>query len=175
MAIWQFKLDLIPEKSLRTKYGVVPIAIQENLDEGFNWWREVQPPVEFEKQIDAILPRTNSWSKSMSIWGDERSDTASVCYKDDTKIKVEWIGFRIDVQRISLVLLQKICALTEQWGCLFLTRENHIIVPEMSVIISEINNSTAKQFVEDPVSTLRNLKHDSGEIIQLPKRNRPEK
>jgi hypothetical protein len=167
MAIWQFRLDLIPEKAVRSKYDVVPITLPQSLAEDFPWWSDVQPPIGFEASIDAILPKAKAWSESMCIWGDERGDTASVCYDNDTKSSVEWIGFRVDVRNLSPAFVKDICAFAKQLGCVLLTGAYHVLEPDESTVLAAINNSTAKNYLEDPVSTLRGLKHNAGEVIRL--------
>ncbi len=95
----------------------------------------------------------------MRIWGDERGDVAWVCYDD--KHKCEQIEFGIDVRQISLSFIRGICEFATRFECVLVTRAYHIIAPDEFVILGEINNSTAKKYLEDPASTLRNLK---GEI-----------
>jgi hypothetical protein len=52
MAIWQFRLNLIPEKVLLRRYEILPSVIPEDLAEDLPWWSDVQPPSGFERQID---------------------------------------------------------------------------------------------------------------------------
>lgn len=103
MAVWQLKLNLIPEQTILSKYGGSPITIPEDLADNTTWWSEVQPPNGFEASIDAVLPKAKSWSGNMNILGDERGDMASVCYANENKNKVEWSGFRVDVGELSSI------------------------------------------------------------------------
>jgi hypothetical protein len=73
MAIWQYRLILIPEAVLLSKYNVLPPTIPMELAENFRWWSDVQPAAGFEKHIDRILPETTSWSTSMRMWGHEEA------------------------------------------------------------------------------------------------------
>src|SRR5881296_1881707 len=166
MAIWQFRLDLIPTSALRAKYGVVPVSIPQEQAENFPWWSEVQPPAGFEARLDAILPKANSWSESMHIWGDERGDTASVCY--DNNRKVEWIGFRVDVRELSPGFVRDICRVSDEIKCMLLTGAYHLIAPDEQAVLAAINRSTARRYLEDPVTTLRSLKLSKGKIVRLP-------
>jgi len=168
MAIWQFRLDLIPTSALRAKYGSMPVSIPQELAENFSWWTDVQPPAGFEARIDAILPKANSWSESMGIWGDERGDTASACY--DNNRKVEWIGFRVDVRELSLSFVRDICRLSGELECVLLTGAYHLIAPDEQTVLAAINRSTAQHYLEDPVTTLRSLKPSKSEIVQLPEK-----
>lgn len=167
MAIWQFRLDLIPKKALQKKFGNLPIAIPESLAEEFRWWSEVQPPAGFEAWIDAFLHESRSWSPTMRIWGNERGDTGSVCYDD--RNKVEWIGFRVDVRELSPAYVNRICELARRLECMLLTTGYQLLAPDDLTILSTIKNSTAQRYLDDPVSTLRSLKRQPGDVIPFPK------
>jgi hypothetical protein len=88
MAIWQYRLALIPEGALLSKYDVLPLKISMELAEEFGWWSDNQPQSGFEQQIDLILPQMDSWSTSMRMWGHKHSDDAYVLYTDENKSKV---------------------------------------------------------------------------------------
>ena len=59
-AIWQYRLTLIPESVLLTKYEILPLAIPMGLAEEFSWWSNNQPATGFEQQISLILPEAKS-------------------------------------------------------------------------------------------------------------------
>ena len=157
MAVWQFRLILLPEKVLLSRYEILPPAIPQELAEDFSWWGDVQPQTGFEDQIDLILPRRVSWSTSGRMWGHEDRDDAHVFYVDETKSNVVEIAFRIDANSISSELVKQICILARQLGCVLMTADYEILVPEESMVLAIIQHSTAKQFVDDPVATLRKL------------------
>jgi hypothetical protein len=157
MAIWQFRLILIPERVLLSKYDVLPLAIPEDLAEDFPWWSDVQPHIGFEQQIDLILPEMASWSKSQRMWGQKHRDDAHVLYADETKNKVEQIAFRIDASAISLELVRRICLLARQLGCVLMTADYEILAADESMVFAAVNQSTARKYIDDPVSTLLSL------------------
>jgi hypothetical protein len=164
MAIWQFRVDLIPEKQIRSRYTAMPTTMTESMVEDFPWWIDAQPVRGFEAGIDKILPEAPSWSESMRIWGNERSDTACVCYVDEKKDKVELVEFRIDVRKLSPNLVREICKFAERLECVLVTSDYRVLVPDESTVLRAIDNSTAKRFLEDPVSTLRGLDQDKLEF-----------
>lgn len=157
MAVWQFRLVLLPEKVLLSRYEILPPAIPQELAEDFSWWADVQPPTGVEDRIDLILPRRASWSTSGRMWGREDRDDAHVFYVDETKSKVVEIVFRIDASSISSELVKQICILARQLGCVLMTADYEILVPEESMVLATLQHSTAKKFVDDPVATLRKL------------------
>lgn len=170
MAIWQVKLRLIPTNALRAKFGTMPITIPQNLADD-SWSSDVQPRPGLEASIDTVLPRANSWSEDMLIWGDERGDAAIVCYDNDRK--VEDIEFRVDVRRLSPALVGRICDLAKELECmLLLTRSGQLIAADDQALLAAIHHSTAKKYLNDPVSTLLDISSAKGEIVQLPEKTK---
>ena len=159
MAIWQYRLILIPERMLLSKYEVLPPSIPMELAVDTDWWSEIQPSSGFERWIDAILPQMESWSTSMRMWGQKHGDDAWVCYVDERKDVVEEIAFRIDARAISPELVRRICALGSDLGCVLMTPEDEILAPDESMVMNAVRSSTAKRFVDEPEATLRNLDH----------------
>lgn len=170
MAIWQFRLVLIPEEILLSKYDVLPLTIPQDLAEDFPWWSAFQPPVGFEKSIDMILPPTPSWSTSMRMWGEKHGDEAYVGYVDDSKTKVEDIAFHIDVRTLSRDFVHRICQIAKHLGCVLLSADYEIFAPDESMVLTAISKSTAKRYLEDPVSTLRGLDQKKFEYFAKPDR-----
>ena len=157
MAIWQHRLILLPEDVLLRQYDVLPLTIPMELAEDFGWWSDVQPAPGFEKKVDLILPPMESWSESMRMWGQKHGDDGYVCYTDKDKKIVEEIAFRVDARTISLELVRRICRLATDLRRVFMTSEYEILAPDESMVLANINHSTAKKFVDDPVSTLQGL------------------
>jgi hypothetical protein len=157
MAVWQFRVIFLPERVLLSKYDVLPPAISQELAEDFSWWADVQPPDGFEEQIDLILPQMESWSKEMRMWGRKHGDDAYVIYEGEDHKKVQEICFRVDARSVARDLVRKICILARQLGCVLMTADYDILVPDESMVLATIHHSTAKQFVDDPVATLRKL------------------
>jgi hypothetical protein len=154
MAIWQYRLILLPERILLGKYEVLPASISMELAEDFNWWSEIQPQAGLEHQIDRILPAMESWSESMRMWGQKHGDDAYVCYVDEKKEVVEEISFRIDARSLSLEFVRRFCALAEDLGCVLMTSDYEILAPEEEMVLNAVKHSAATKFLNDPASTL---------------------
>jgi hypothetical protein len=157
MAIWQFRAILIPKGTLAKVFGSVPPAIPIALAEDFHWWSDAQPPTGFERQIDSFLPQIEPWSKDMRMWGYKDGDAAYVCYVDESKTVTQEIGFSVDARAVAAKFIDAICAFAKQLGCVLMTTEYAVLPPESAAVLSAIEQSTAKRFVYDPVSTLQNL------------------
>jgi hypothetical protein len=89
--------------------------------------------------------------------GQKHRDDAYVLYVDESESKVEEIAFRIDANAISPELIRRICILARQLGCVLMTADYRILLPDESMVLDTIQHSTAKKFVDDPVATLRKL------------------
>jgi hypothetical protein len=92
------------------------------------------------------------------MWGNEERDDAQVFYVDETKGEVVWIAFRIDASAISSELVEQICVLARRLGCVLMTANYEILLPDKSMVLATVQHSTAKKFVDDPIATLRNLR-----------------
>jgi hypothetical protein len=157
MAIWQYRLILLPSKILASREGSLPRNLAPSIAEEFSWWAAYQPPAGFEQKIDAILPQSDSWSTSMRMWGQKHAHEAWVCYEDESHARVEEIGFRIDVRRKLEEYSQAIVNLSSELGCVLLTPEYDIVMPERSAVLAAIQGSTAKKFLHDPIAALRSV------------------
>jgi hypothetical protein len=91
------------------------------------------------------------------MWGQKHGDDAYVLYVDESKSKVEEIAFRIDANAISQERVRQVCILARQLGCVLMTADYEILLPDESMVLATIQHSTAKKFVDDPVATLRKL------------------
>ncbi|NJO33474.1 MAG: hypothetical protein HC869_10335 [Rhodospirillales bacterium] len=172
MAIWQFKVFLLPEAKVHERLGGVPITIPADLVEDAQWWLTYQP-CGIETAIAKLLPEAPSWSAEMRMWGDEEGDAASAIYEDDSHSKILEIEFRINVARLSDSLVAGICQLSEQFGCLLVSwRQCHVLRPKVPELMAAIERSKATKYVRDPISTLKALGHGEAEVSPLPKKLR---
>jgi hypothetical protein len=95
----------------------------------------------------------------MRIWGDENSDSAWICYTDEKREKVEWVDMRIDVRNLSRPFVVAICMLAKELECVLLTDQHELVPPDEGALLAAIDSSIAKGFLNDPISTLRSLRH----------------
>jgi hypothetical protein len=157
MAIWQFRLTLLPEAVVQQQCGEIPERLAEELAEDFPWWAATQPPKNFEDLIGRILPERASWSTSMRMWGSEDGDDATVCYTDEEKIMIEEIFFRLDAGTVSPELVREVSNIATKLECVFITADQEVLRADESKVFAALINSTARRFVEDPVNTLKEI------------------
>jgi hypothetical protein len=107
--------------------------------------------------MDLVLRERVSWSTSMRMWGQEEGDDAYVLYSDESMRKVEEIAFRIDAGAVSTEMIRKICMFAKHQECVFITVDGEILAPDEGMLLAAIKDSTAKKYIDDPVSTLKSL------------------
>lgn len=164
MAIWQLKLSFLPEPAIRERFGTVSISLLQSQMDGEEWWANHQPPQELAQWISDILPEATSWSSSVRIWGQEeqRGNSVSVFYTDESLAIIQWIEARIDVRVIDRVFVSSLATLAARLNCYFATVDCHMVKPELNDIMNALEHSTAQKFVSDPEATLRSLKPQPG-------------
>lgn len=155
MAIWQFRVILLPEKALPHEQGVLQLSVPMELAETAKWWSSVTQPKEIEKQISKILSPSDAWSDSMRTWGEQDGNDAYICYTDESRNVIEEIAFRFDAREISRQLVHQICVLARSIGCAMMTPEYGILLPDESLVLKAIQTSLAGRYVKDPVSALQ--------------------
>jgi hypothetical protein len=156
MAIWHFRLVLIPELILRRRYGTIPDKIpREAVD--FPWRSQIAPQQGFEQWIDSFVPSLEPWP-DMRRWGFEHGNRVSVCYVEGSSTKVEEIGITIDARHAPEELLEAFGNLASKLGCVFLTvHTGEIVQPDKSSLLRALKASTANRFLSDPETTLKGL------------------
>lgn len=98
-------------------------------------------------RLGSILPEKKSWSASLRIWGDEKTDDIQVGFDGQN---IEDIRFRLNVADLFLPLVGAICDLSRQFDCVLVTRDGAIIQPNREAVLRTIMQSRAMQFVRDP-------------------------
>jgi hypothetical protein len=157
MAIWQFRLTLLPADAVERQCGGIPDSIPAELAEDFAWWAETQPIKDFEDLIGQILPERASWSDSMRMWGGEEEDDFTVIYADKGMSVVEEVFVRLDARRIATYSIRGVIGIATKLECLLLTTEYGLLPADESKVFAALINSTARRFVDDPVNTLKEV------------------
>ncbi|ABF42479.1 hypothetical protein Acid345_3478 [Candidatus Koribacter versatilis Ellin345] len=160
MAVWQFRVVLLPVSPLQQRLGSIPSHIPAEIAQTTNWWRGLQPPTGFERGIDLLLPQRPPWSDNLLVWGDEDSNDAYVFYETPQKTVVEEISFRLDAREIDLHLVAGICNFARLLECVLVTGENMVIVPEQPNVLVAFLRSSAKHFVDDPENALKSIRRE---------------
>ncbi len=160
MAIWQFSLYLVPNGSIKERFEQPPSMLSMEVAEDTPWWSGHQPQRGFEDSIAVILPEVHSWSKSMRIWGVERSNSILIGYLTEERLEVEWVEVRIDLSNFSKEFVREVCEWATELGCLAWTKSHEVVRLDYEEVLETIKKSRAMKFMLDPEGTLKSLKSD---------------
>lgn len=179
MAIWQFHIYLIPQKSLLNKYGQVPAQLVMDKDGWSDYMQNADLDTEpdFEDALtirwwldlninfDNILPLLKtfgdiqSWtqnSNGLRSFGDTDTNDISVCFNDTTKI-VEEVSCRLDLRQLDKNFIDKVLSLATQFDCLLMDRQGRLYQPSLVELLDTIKLSNANRFVGNPEQFLNDL------------------
>ncbi|WP_443486842.1 hypothetical protein [Novosphingobium aerophilum] len=146
MAVWQFVLDFVPASSARIAGATAARMRREQLDEIRLGFSSTDADVLFAR-LGTLLPEKNSWSASLRIWGDEKTDDIQVFFDGQV---IEDIQFRLNVADLSLHLVGGICGLARHFDCILATRDGAILLPNREAVVRTIMQSRAMKFVREP-------------------------
>ena len=106
MAIWQYLLIVVPEKSIDNNYQCIfKNNKTEFLPETNSFWKNFEGDIpSIISELDQIIPKANWGNEIYLNWkgngnNDEDND-ACICLSDD-KRKIEEFQFRIDLRKAS--------------------------------------------------------------------------
>lgn len=179
MAIWQFHIYLIPQKSLLNKYGQVPTQLMIDKDGWNNYFQnsslETEP--EFEDaftthwwldlniKLDSLMPLLNafgdvqSWTQDadgLRRFGDTDTNDISVCFDNTTNI-IEEVSCRLDLRQLDKNFINKVLSLATEFECLLMDRQGRLYQPSVAALFDTIKLSNANRFVRNPEQFLNDL------------------
>ena len=155
MAIWQFSVYLIPNswaeehefysESLFNKDGFSTKSI----------WDSVQLEDNFQERIERVLPKAESWSDELLLWGDQEKNDIQIWFKERID---EGILVRIDLRKDPMIFIREIVQLAQDLDCAFFFPELRVISDSTETkIVEAIRKSAPFKFVKDPSGFLENL------------------
>lgn len=156
MAIWQFVVELIP-REWADRDGNFPEMLYDsngchNMSAA---WKNNQPATNLAELISNVLPRAESWSDSLKIWGDQSRNDIQVGYDGDN---VEFVLARIDTREDTLPMCAKIVDLALALDCsLFFPAARSVTVADIAVFCMAVQNSKAARFSAAPREFIEQL------------------
>lgn len=149
MAAWQFDLHFIP-KGL----SLPEVDSEGTFDDSF-WWAQQQPRCSLDRLFGEILPPTPSWSSDLTQFGKE-DETCIQVWRGNGEVSS--IKARIDLRSVSIDIIENIVAAALLLQCRLYLPEGHgVIEPEVDLLVSELRQSDAAAFVENPKGFLMKL------------------
>ncbi|UTY59638.1 hypothetical protein [Massilia sp. erpn] len=134
MAIWQFKLEVIPS-ALAGARDVIP----EKEWADCSWWLDSNVPHEMLEELSRILPPHESWSIELSQWGLQNSDLIEIWQEGQA---IESISARIDARELNLPFVKRLLQIVEKWDCRLVYSRYRTILPQAyAEFIEALNDS----------------------------------
>lgn len=162
MAIWQFVVELIP-REWADRDGNFPETLHDS--NGYHdmsaAWKNKQPATNLAELVSKVLPRAESWSDSLRIWGDQSGNDIQVGYDGDN---VEFVMARIDTREDTSPMCAKIVDLALALDCsLFFPAARSVTAADMAVFRMAVQNSKAARFSAAPREFIEQLNRTSND------------
>jgi hypothetical protein len=142
MAIWQFKVELIPAVTAQCK----AISLQEWDEQA--WWSILQPSRELLLELASLLPTQESWASELSQWGRQDSDLIEVWSESG---KVESISARFDCRKVNFQFIRQLLDLSNKWQCSIVYARDRTVQPHSySAFLESIFASPSYKVVSNP-------------------------
>lgn len=186
MAIYQFNLTAIPQKSVAIKYGYMPDKLTVNYEERKehyyktqkgelkeedvyvdaltqDWWSSVEiDGAEIVSTIDQYVDRADWGNNTDSFyWKTYRQDLdndASLSLNKNTG-KIKKLNFRADLREKGLIFLNNMIALSRKYNWLLMDVKGNLVRPEKEEIIHIIEISDNFQYVSNPKKYFEDFIH----------------
>ncbi len=155
MAVWQFKLELIPKKWAEdNNHDIKSIYRDDGYDTSIPW-KDNQPIKDPAYLIDNLLPAVKSKFHDLKYWGDEKKSDAAIFYEEEM---VVGITIRLDMRVDLLHLLPKIIEIANDLDCMiYLPNESKIINSNIFELNAAAKESNAMKFINNPEDFLANI------------------
>ena len=143
MAIWQFKLEVIPATVIGAR-DIIP----EKEWEDCRWWLESDVPCEMVSDLAGILPPHQAWSEDLRQWGRQDSDLVEIWREGDL---VESISARVDTREVDPSFVKRLLMIAEKWQCrLVYSRYRSVLPTEYTAFMEALKESPNFKVVGAP-------------------------
>lgn len=122
MALWQISFLIIPKNYPEDKIRANQMEDWFNEDE---FWQGAEITDSIFSSINSVLPKTNSWSDSMILYGEEESNCLNIVIE---KNYVASVSFRIDFRTNYENIVRNIIELCITNG-FNIMNDSHSIIP----------------------------------------------
>ena len=142
MAIWQYRFVIVPKKALTLEKNKFQANSNDEFSDDEVFWLRSPVKVDVFDEVVNILPKGDSWSQNLIVFGNLESNCLEVYHENDL---VESASFRVDFRMdfknildkvINFIQLRHFSIIDEDWK----------IVPDMHDIENLIKNSPQFDF-----------------------------
>ncbi|URC11028.1 hypothetical protein [Flavobacterium sp. B183] len=164
MAIWQYLLIVVPEKSIRNDYQCIfKNNTTQFLPETKSLWKDFNCDiVSIISEMDTIIKRADWGDENYFCWkGDTKNEEDNDCsiFLSKNKTQIKEFRFRIDLRKASNITntLQPILKLCENNQLVLIDLKGEILNPKLEEIFKSMKSSNATKFLNDPEKFLEDL------------------
>jgi hypothetical protein len=149
VAVWQFKVALIPKRWLNAGGKIAALLTDDGWETAIAW--EGVHGDALKSRIEAILPRGKSWSPSLTVWGSAEYNDIQLFEEGGC---VESLNVRFDLRKPDMGLFKSIVDLAQDCGLAVVDMARKRNVSDLNALVRAAAESGAAHFVLDPVSFL---------------------
>ena len=143
MAVWQFKVQLIPTVWVERGNDVMTLFKEEGY-EGIEAWKHRIDVEQIRSAIDMVLPRGKEWNKDLTLWGNEKSDDIQLWLDQQC---IESLSIRFDLRDRNIALISNVVSLAKQLDLSIITTEQrHNVGTNLDDLLLLFENSCAQGF-----------------------------
>lgn len=136
---------IVPEEEVNTYFGKEEFISYDALNE-IDWWKYHQLSFEGFDIFKAFLPKRESWSNDVILFGDESSNCVEVLTENNRIVEV---SARVDLRYDYKQFVKLICEFAQDNNCVILNNDLRIISPNSQLLEQDITNFPAfRSFLE---------------------------
>lgn len=136
MAIWQYQIYIVPEEEVDSYFKNENSISYDDLSE-IKWWKYRQLKIDSFNTFIKLLPRKDSWSREIILFGDESSNCIEVLLEENLIIE---ISIRVDLRLDYKGFINLLCEYALSNKCMFLNDKLEILYPNLKLLENDIMN-----------------------------------
>ena len=158
MAIWQFKVALLPQRWLDAGGAIASFFDEEGHRTAVAW--ESADASVVERRISNVLPQHTSWSSKLLLWGSEETDDIQLWSEAG---KIRSLVVRFDLRRPNRPLFEAIIAAAHDLQLAILDLEHkRAVAGDVKSLLAAAAESSAAHFVTDPRGLIARVASERG-------------
>ncbi|WP_457279039.1 hypothetical protein [Polaromonas sp. P5_D5] len=153
MALWQFKVELIPRQWLDAGGDVASLFTEEGCDASIAWLGYSDPKL--IEHLGLLLPGSKSWHNECLCWGSDKTEDIQL-WREGTAVSS--LAVRFDLRAPNDALFVAISQLAQDFELAILVPGiQHVIPCDTESLLAYAKQSEATRFVKDPHAFLSRI------------------
>ena len=158
MALWQFKIALIPKLWVDTGGAVLALFNADAYEESSAAWVDFSNEL-LEERIGSLLPASKSWYSDLTCWGSNSTNDIQLWCEHG---QVQSLTIRFDLRSPDMALFAAVANEAQKLGLSVLDLgATQIIGAELTSLLRAAAESDAGRFTLDPSAFLRTKSDDA--------------